>query len=69
MMNTMASTRRPCQDFAHMAAVRPGCFVLMGNGTEGAHARPLHAANYDFNDDALVLGSSLWAQIALDAAA
>ena len=48
------------EDFAHMAAARPGCFVLMGNGTEGAHARPLHSADYDFNDDALVPGSSLW---------
>jgi hippurate hydrolase len=48
------------EDFAHMAAARPGCFVLMGNGTEGSHARPLHSADYDFNDDALVPGSSLW---------
>ena len=48
------------EDFAHMAAARPGCFVLMGNGTEGANARPLHAADYDFNDDALVPGSSFW---------
>ncbi len=48
------------EDFAHFAAVKPGCFVLMGNGTEGACARPLHSADYDFNDDALVPGSSFW---------
>ncbi len=48
------------EDFAHMAAKRPGCFVLMGNGTGGANARPLHSADYDFNDDALVPGSSFW---------
>ena len=48
------------EDFAHLAAARPGCFVLMGNGTDGAHARPLHSSDYDFCDDALVAGSSYW---------
>ena len=48
------------EDFAHFAAVRPGCFVLIGNGTKGAYARPLHSADYDFNDAALEVGSSFW---------
>ncbi|WP_371225739.1 amidohydrolase [Roseovarius sp. 2305UL8-3] len=48
------------EDFAHMAAAVPGCFMLMGNGTKGSHARPLHSADYDFNDAALVAGSSYW---------
>ena len=48
------------EDFAHLANERSGCFVLMGNGTEGGHARPLHSADYDFNDEGLVPGSSLW---------
>jgi len=48
------------EDFAHLAAAKPGCFVLIGNGTDGAHARPLHANDYDFCDDALVIGSSFW---------
>ena len=48
------------EDFADMAAASPGCFILMGNGTEGAHARPLHSSDYDFNDAALVSGSSYW---------
>ena len=48
------------EDFAHMAAARPGCFVLMGNGTAGRHARPLHSADYEFCDEALVTGSSYW---------
>jgi amidohydrolase len=51
------------EDFAHMAASRPGCFVLMGNGTAGRHARPLHSADYEFNDDALVAGSSYWVEL------
>ena len=51
------------EDFAHMAAHVPGCFVLMGNGTEGAPARPLHSSDYDFNDDALVPGAAFWVQL------
>ena len=51
------------EDFAHLAAARPGCFMLMGNGTDGACARPLHSADYDFNDDALVPGSSFWVML------
>jgi hippurate hydrolase len=55
------------EDFAHMTNAVPGCFVLMGNGTTGRNARPLHAADYDFNDEGLEYGSSLWTQIVLDA--
>ena len=51
------------EDFAHFANARPGCFVLMGNGTQGANAQPLHASDYDFNDEALPVGSSFWVQL------
>ncbi len=51
------------EDFAHMAAVVPGCFILSGNGVEGSAARPLHSADYDFNDAALVPGSSFWVEL------
>ncbi len=51
------------EDFAHMAAARPGCYLLMGNGTQGPHARPLHSADYDFNDETLTIGSSFWVQL------
>ncbi len=51
------------EDFAHFAAMKPGCFMLMGNGTEGPCSRPLHSADYDFNDDALVPGSSFWVKL------
>ncbi len=46
------------EDFAHMTNMVPGCFMLIGNGTDGAHARPLHATDYDFNDEILVPGAS-----------
>ncbi|MDC0226681.1 M20 family metallopeptidase [Alphaproteobacteria bacterium] len=51
------------EDFAIMSDAKPGCFVLMGNGTKGSHSRPLHAADYDFNDELLVMGSSYWADL------
>lgn len=48
------------EDFAHMTEARPGCYILMGNGETGSHARLLHSSDYDFCDDALVPGSSFW---------
>jgi hippurate hydrolase len=35
----------------------------MGNGTKGSHAKPLHAPDYDFNDELLVIGSSYWTEL------
>lgn len=52
------------EDFANFAAQVPGCFLLIGNGTEGAHAKPLHAADYDFNDELLETGARFWAELA-----
>ena len=52
------------EDFSILSAAKPGCFVLMGNGTSGSHSKPLHASNYDFNDELLVIGSSYWAELA-----
>ena len=52
------------EDFAHMARAVPGCFMLIGNGTEGAAARPLHASDYDFNDEILGSGASWIATLA-----
>ncbi|MEM9580880.1 MAG: amidohydrolase [Pseudomonadota bacterium] len=54
------------EDFAHFAAAVPGCFLLLGNGTEGAYGQPLHADDYDFNDDLLPIGAQLWSAIVRD---
>jgi hippurate hydrolase len=51
------------EDFAHFANARPACFMLMGNGVDGAHARPLHSADYDFNDAALTIGADYWVRL------
>ena len=52
------------EDFAHFANEVPGCFLLLGNGQSGAHARPLHASDYDFNDALLEPGAQFWARLA-----
>lgn len=54
------------EDFAHFAAAVPGCFLLMGNGETGPHGQPLHAADYDFNDDLLPIGADFWAALVRD---
>ena len=51
------------EDFAHMARAVPGCFMLIGNGTSGANAKPLHSTDYDFNDDILVPGARYISQL------
>ncbi len=48
------------EDFAHFSAAVPGCFLLLGNGTSGAHSQPLHAHNYDFNDALIPIGTKFW---------
>ena len=52
------------EDFSIMADAKPACFVLMGNGNSGSNGRPLHSADYDFNDKLLVPGSSYWVELA-----
>ena len=51
------------EDFSQMTMVKPGCYILIGNGTEGAHGQSLHSSNYDFNDKLLVIGSSYWSEL------
>lgn len=51
------------EDFAHFSAAVPGCFLMLGNGTEGPNGQPLHAADYDFNDALLPIGRDFWVQL------
>ncbi len=52
------------EDFAKMLNHKPGGFILMGNGTEGRHAQPLHNPSYDFNDAAIAHGVAYWRKLA-----
>ncbi|UWQ53349.1 amidohydrolase [Leisingera caerulea] len=54
------------EDFAHFSNAVPGCFLLLGNGEEGPHGQPLHAADYDFNDALLPIGAEVWVQLVRD---
>ncbi|ABD57067.1 Peptidase M20D amidohydrolase [Jannaschia sp. CCS1] len=54
------------EDFAHFSAAVPGCFLMLGNGTDGPHGQPLHASDYDFNDALLPIGRDLWVQLVCD---
>jgi len=47
------------EDFSFMANVRPGAYILVGNG-DTAH---VHNPGYDFNDATIPAGASWWAEI------
>jgi hippurate hydrolase len=52
------------EDFAYMLQERPGCYVWLGNGTEGGPGGcAVHNPRYDFNDDIAVIGASYWATL------
>jgi amidohydrolase len=48
------------EDFAFMLQAKPGAYVFIGNGKNGAG---LHNAHYDFNDEILPIGASYWARL------
>ncbi len=52
------------EDFAYMLQEKPGCYIWLGNGTEGGPGGcSVHNPHYDFNDDISVLGASYWAKL------
>ncbi len=48
------------EDFSYMLESRPGAYILMGNGLEGAM---VHHPEYNFNDEAIPSGCSWWAEM------
>jgi len=48
------------EDFAQMLRVKPGCYILIGNGTEGHCGSSLHNPHYDLNDEILDTGATYW---------
>lgn len=47
------------EDFAYMLEARPGAFIFIGNGDSAG----LHHPAYNFNDDAIVYGTSYWIRL------
>jgi hippurate hydrolase len=59
------------EDFSFFLLERPGCYFLVGNGDgshrEGGHGMGpcmLHNPSYDFNDELIPLGATLWVNLA-----
>jgi amidohydrolase len=50
------------EDFSYMLAKVPGCYINIGNGG-GESDCEVHNPAYDFNDDAIPLGSSFFARL------
>lgn len=47
------------EDFAYMLEAKPGAFIFVGNGNSAG----LHNPAYNFNDDAIVYGTSYWIRL------
>jgi len=59
------------EDFSFYLLEKPGCYFMIGNG-EGGHRADghglgpcvLHNPSYDFNDELIPLGGTMWARLA-----
>jgi amidohydrolase len=59
------------EDFSYFLLEKPGCYFLIGNG-DGSHRIGghgmgpcmLHNPSYDFNDDLIPLGATMWVRLA-----
>jgi len=47
------------EDFAYMLEARPGAFIFCGNGDSAG----LHHPAYNFNDEAILYGTSYWVKL------
>ncbi|BAV75840.1 putative hydrolase [Pseudomonas chlororaphis subsp. aurantiaca] len=63
VLTTVPSGYLGSEDFAAMLEVRPGCYIVLGNGNSGPSGCMVHNPGYDFNDQAIPFGASLWARL------
>jgi metal-dependent amidase/aminoacylase/carboxypeptidase family protein len=47
------------EDFSYMLGARPAAFIFCGNGDSAGLHRPAH----DFNDEAILFGTSYWIKV------
>ncbi|MBV8910011.1 MAG: amidohydrolase [Gammaproteobacteria bacterium] len=59
------------EDFSYFLREKPGCYFVIGNGDgrhrvagHGSGPCMLHNASYDFNDELIPLGGSMWVRLA-----
>jgi amidohydrolase len=58
-VNTDMTPIMGAEDFSYMLEARPGAFIFIGNGDSAG----LHHPAYNFNDDAIVFGTSYWVKL------
>jgi amidohydrolase len=58
-VDTTVLPQMGAEDFSYMLNQRPGAYIFMGNGDSAE----CHHPAYDFNDEAIPYGASLWAKI------
>jgi hippurate hydrolase len=51
------------EDFAWMLEAVPGCYIAIGNGVGEWHGCHVHNPGYDFNDEAIPVGASVWVRL------
>jgi amidohydrolase len=51
------------EDFAYYLEKAPGAFLLLGQATAERGSVPVHNGRYDFNDDLLPIGASMFARL------
>jgi amidohydrolase len=59
-VDTNIAPRMAAEDFSFMLNERPGAFIWVGNGDSAN----LHHPAYDFNDEAILSGTSYWVRLA-----
>ena len=58
-VNDHAAPVMGAEDFSFMLEARPGAFIFVGNGDSAG----LHHPAYNFNDDAIPVGTSYWVRL------
>lgn len=61
-VNMETPIRMGSEDFAFMLEACPGCYFFLGTNDE-THFHAVHHPEYDFNDEVLSIGASIWARL------
>jgi len=61
-VNTEAPVRMGSEDFAFMLEACPGAYIFLG-ARDDDHIYTVHHPKFDFNDEILPMGASLWAHL------
>jgi hippurate hydrolase len=54
------------EDFAYFTRERPGCYFFLGSGEPGRTNAICHATNFDFNDNLIEPGITMWVRLVED---